>query len=117
MNKTNEISVNAEDHLNQSISVENPDTNSTGSLTRRSFLGRTGVSSVVVAAASAGLPSLLTANAEGQVGGPDRAGRSFQLRVNAAFLEHSVPIPAHINNGDETRYPNYIGNFSQGLPH
>jgi hypothetical protein len=117
MNKTNEISVNAEDHLSGSISVENPDTECAKPLTRRSFLGRTGVSSVVVAAASAGLPSLLTANAEGQVGGSERADRSFQLRSNAASLERNVPIPPHVSNGDETRYPNFIGNYSQGLPH
>jgi hypothetical protein len=117
MNETNEISMNAEDHLKGSISVENPDTESTKSLTRRSFLGRTGVSSVLVAAASAGLPSLLTASAEGQVGGSERADRSFQLRLNAASRERNVPIPPHVNNGDETRYPNFIGNYSQGLPH
>jgi hypothetical protein len=117
MNNTSESSMNDEDHLNGNIGVENPDIKSTNSLTRRSFLGRTGVSSVVMAAASAGLPSLLTANAEGQVGGPDRAGRSFQLRVNAASRELNVPIPPHITNGDETLYPNRIGNFSQGLPH
>ena len=117
MNKTNEISMNAEDHLNENLGVENPDTKSTRPLTRRSFLGRTGVSSVVVAAASAGLPSLLTTNAEGQVGGSERADRSFQLRFNAASRERNVPIPPQVNNGDETRYPNFIGNFSQGLPH
>jgi hypothetical protein len=117
MNHTSENSVNAEDHLTSGLGVENLDTKSTKSLTRRSFLGRTGVSSVVVAAASAGLPSLLAANAEGQVGGPDRAGRSFQLRVNAASRELHVPIPPQINNGDEARNPNFIGNFSQGLPH
>jgi hypothetical protein len=117
MHNTDEIAVNAEDHRNEKIGGEDPETKSTRSLTRRSFLARTGVSSVVVAAASAGLPSLLPANAEGQVGGSERADRSFQLRFNAASRERNVPIPPQVNNGDETRYPNFIGNYSQGLPH
>jgi len=117
MNKANENAVNAEDHLNGNSDGGNPETKSTKSLTRRSFLGHAGISSVVVAAASAALPSLLATNAEGQVGGSERADRSFQLRFNAATRERNVPIPPHINNGDEARYPNFIGNFSQGLPH
>jgi len=90
MHNTEEIAVNAEDHRNEKIGGEDPETKSTRSLTRRSFLARTGVSSVVVAAASAGLPSLLPANAEGQVGGSERADRSFQLRFNAASRERNV---------------------------
>ncbi|HXY07272.1 MAG TPA: vanadium-dependent haloperoxidase [Terriglobales bacterium] len=117
MSKTNKDSVNTENHLNGNTGVENPDTKSSKSLTRRSFLGHAGVSSIVVAAASAALPSLLASNADGQVGGPDRADRSFQLRFNAASWERNVPIPPQINNGDEARYPNRIGNYSQGLPH
>ena len=80
--------------------------------------GRAGASTLVAAAASAGLPALLSEKAEGQIAESDvRAGRSFQLRFNAAVRERNVPIPAQNNNGDEARYPNYIGNYSQGLPH
>jgi hypothetical protein len=61
---------------------------------------------------------LLSEKAEGQIEESDaRADRSFQLRFNAAVRERNVPIPAQNNNGDEARYPNYIGNYSQGLPH
>lgn len=90
-----------------------------GALSRRSFLGRAGVSTAVVAAAGAGLPSLLfSEKAEGQVADQAaRSDRSFQLRFNAAVRERNIPVPNHVNNGDEARYPNYIGNYSQGLPH
>jgi hypothetical protein len=66
------------------------------------------------------LPSLMSekAEAEGLFGEADaRSDRSFQIRFNAAARERNVPIPPQINNGDETRYDNFIGNYSQGLPH
>ncbi len=100
------------------LDIQNLKTNSAAnSLSRRSFLGRAGASTVVVAAASAGLPSLLSENAEGQIAEPARSDRSFQIRFNAAVRERNVQIPPQINNGDEDRYATYIGNFSQGLPH
>ncbi|MBV8144912.1 MAG: vanadium-dependent haloperoxidase [Gammaproteobacteria bacterium] len=46
-----------------------------------------------------------------------RADQAFEVRVQAAKQERSVPVPRQIHNGDEARYDNYIGNFSQGLPH
>jgi hypothetical protein len=122
MSKRNGGSARAQDHLNGQTNVDDPGTKSTNPVTRRSFLGRAGVSSIVIAAAGAAVPSLLTSTAqgeiaEGEVGGRERSDRSFQLRVNAAVRERNAPIPSHINNGDETRYANFIGNYSQGLPH
>jgi len=119
MSQGNGNSAHTQDHLNGETSVENPETKSTKSLTRRSFLGRAGV---VVAAAGASVPSLFNSSAEAEVAagptsGPTRADRSFQLRFNAAVKERNVPIPPHTTNGDETRYSNFIGNYSQGLPH
>jgi hypothetical protein len=89
------------------------------SLSRRSFLGRAGASTAIVAAASVGLPSLLLSeNVEGQTTDQAvRSGRAYQIRVNAATRELNVQIPPQNNNGDEARYTNFIGNFSQGLPH
>ena len=58
--------------------------------TYRSFLGRAGASTVVVAAASVGLPSLLSENAEGQIAQPAGSDRSFQIRFSAAARERSV---------------------------
>jgi hypothetical protein len=106
--------------VNHNQDVQTLEGNSTGSsLNRRSFLGRVGASTAVVAAASVGLPSLLAENAEGQIADQvaARSDRSFQIRFNAAVRERNVQAPPHINNGDEARYANFIGNYSQGLPH
>jgi hypothetical protein len=94
-------------------------TTTPSSLSRRSFLGRAGASTAIVAAASVGFPSLvLGENSESQiVDQAARSDRSFQIRFNAATRERNLHIPAQINNGDEARYANFIGNFSKGLPH
>jgi hypothetical protein len=42
---------------------------------------------------------------------------SYQNRAEAALEESQAPVPRQITNGDEQRYPNFIGNFSKGLPH
>ena len=47
----------------------------------------------------------------------DRANHAYQVRVDAAQLERDAPDVAHLNNGDEDRYPSKIGNYSKGLPH
>jgi hypothetical protein len=46
-----------------------------------------------------------------------RRNASYKYRVRTAAEEFHVPIPAHASNGDETLFPNFIGNFSKGLPH
>ena len=87
-------------------------------LSRRSFLGCAGTSTAV-AAASVGLPAMLLADnvkAEGDDDG-SRRSRSFQIRLGAAIAEREIHSPRQINNGDEDLYPNFIGNYSQGLPH
>ena len=88
-------------------------------LSRRSFFGRVGASTAF-AATGVGLPSLLLSNKAGaDDGGADnsRSSRSFQLRTSAALAEREVPTPRQVSNGDERRYSNFIGNYSQGLPH
>src|SRR6202051_1017212 len=117
-NHTNAESQDNHEQLNHNLDVRNLETNSApNSLSRRSFLGRAGASTVVVAAASVGLPSLFSENAEGHIAEPASSCRSFQIRFNAAVRERNVQIPPQINNGDEARYATFIGNFSQGLPH
>jgi len=37
--------------------------------------------------------------------------------IDFARARRSPPTPPQISNGDEARYPNFIGNYSQGLPH
>src|ERR1700732_506090 len=118
-NHTNEESQDNHEQLNHDLDVRNLETNSAAnSLSRRSFLGRAGASTVAVAAASVGLPSILSENAESQIAEKTaRSDRCFQIRLNAATTESKVHIPPQIDNGDEARYANFIGNFSQGLPH
>jgi hypothetical protein len=94
------------------------------SLNRRSFLSRAGAATAVVAAATVGLPSpLLSQNTDDppevsdNISGSSRRVRSFRIRAEAAIAEYKVHPPPQINNGDETRYPDFIGNYSQGLPH
>jgi hypothetical protein len=92
-------------------------------LSRRSFFGRVGASTAL-AATSAALPSLLlskTAQADdgdGEVDDPaSRRERSYRIRNRAALAERDIPTPPHISNGDEKLYPNFIGSYTQGLPH
>lgn len=47
----------------------------------------------------------------------DRSTRAWQVRLTSADRQRSVPVPVHISNGDEERYPNRIGSFSKTLPH
>ena len=46
-----------------------------------------------------------------------RRRRAFELRKAAAMEEFRLPVPEHLNNGDEDLYLNRIGNYSKGLPH
>jgi hypothetical protein len=93
-------------------------------LSRRSFFGRVGASTALVAATSAALPSFLlskTAQADDDDGDADnsasRRERSYQIRQRAALAEREIPTPPHISNGDEKLYANFIGSYTQGLPH
>ena len=93
-------------------------------LSRRSFFGRVGTSAALAAATSAALPSLLlskSARADDDDGDADdsasRRERSYRIRKRAALAERDIPTPPHISNGDEKLYSNFIGNYTQGLPH
>jgi hypothetical protein len=108
-NHTNEESQDNHEQLNHELDARNLETDSAAnSLSRRSFLGRAGASTVAVAAASVGLPAMLSENAEGQIAEQTaRSDRSFQIRLNAATRESKVHIPPQLNNGDEARYANF----------
>jgi hypothetical protein len=89
-------------------------------LSRRSFFGR------VTAATGVGLPAFLLSENAKAVDDADqgadaddgsRRGQSYRIRHRAAIEERKIPTPRQIPNGDEARYPNFIGNYSQGLPH
>jgi hypothetical protein len=128
--KKNEATENPNDPQKESKRGSNAqdvaDTAGPDSLSRRSFFSR-GASTAVAAAAGVGLPSILlsekaTARDDDDQDGDDDDGssrkvRSYRIRHRAAIEERKVPVPPQIANGDEERYPNFIGNYSQGLPH
>jgi hypothetical protein len=57
------------------------------------------------------------ASADSGVSGRARAVQAFNNRVSAAQAELSVRTPNEVTNGDEQRFPNFIGNYSKGLAH
>src|SRR6516162_5661454 len=91
------------------------------SATRREFLTR-----MRGAATAALVPSAVSFASSVEAGqGPTDSGNdgvervldSYQNREQAARAETRIPVPRQITNGDEQRYPSFIGNFSKGLPH
>jgi hypothetical protein len=92
------------------------------SSSRREFLTRI-PGAAAVGFASTAIPVGSAAEADAGRGsisegpGTDRARDTYETREEAAREESKVPVPRHITNGDEQNYPNFIGNFSKGLPH
>ena len=120
-NETNKQSEDNQESSRRKFTPQNLASNSaSSSVSRRSFLGRASASTAVAAATSVGLPSLLLgekAKADDDDEGSSRRARSYRIRVRAALAERNVRIPHQISNGDEDRYDNFSGNYSQGLPH
>ena len=120
-NKTKEQSEDTKDQLSGKSDAQDSATSSaSNSLSRRSFLGRVSASTAVAASAGVGLPSLLLsekAKADSDGEGPSRRARSYRIRVRAANAERDIPTAHQIHNDDERQYDNFIGNYSQGLPH
>jgi membrane-associated phospholipid phosphatase len=46
----------------------------------------------------------------------DRRSQARDLRIQTANAEFDRPVPAHVNNGEESDYP-FLGNYSKGLAH
>ncbi|HEY0514854.1 MAG TPA: vanadium-dependent haloperoxidase [Thermoanaerobaculia bacterium] len=105
-------------------------------LSRRGFLGRLGgAAAATMASGMAG--SVLSglarpANAAPLQGeGPEeeilaahatdpgtaRRLASYNYRMSCATYWKNQPVVQHLTNGDETRYPSRIGNYSKALPH
>jgi hypothetical protein len=92
------------------------------SATRREFLARVRAGAAVAVVSGTGSFGSSASAAERAPLGQSGAGRkrllaSYRNRVDAAQAEAEVPVPTQITNGDEERYPNFIGNYSKGLPH
>jgi hypothetical protein len=77
----------------------------------------TGVLAPLVGASYAGAREASNLPPPKPGGGNPRVIESFEIRSEAALAEAAVPVPGHPNNGDETLYPNRVGNYSKGLPH
>ena len=95
---------------------------SSSSTTRRQFLARIrGGAGAALASSAVSFGSSAQADQESSGGtlgtGADRVLDSYQIRVDAARAEASIPVPKQRTNGDEQNYPNFIGNFHKGLPH
>src|SRR5271168_2516155 len=121
-NETKEKSVACGDEFERSSDPTGVSTAAFNPLSRRSFFGRMGASTAL--AAATGLPAFLSsekAKADDDDGDADdpasRRERSYRIRKRAALAEREIPTPPHISNGDEKLYPNFIGSYTQGLPH
>jgi membrane-associated phospholipid phosphatase len=110
-------------------------------LSRRKFLGGIGGAAAVAAAGGGSVLALspvLARPASAQEaaagpaagpGGPDAASTppaaastlrhagSYRMRIGVARTEFLIPPQANVANGDEQRYPNYLGNYHKALPH
>ena len=90
-------------------------------LTRRSFLTRSVAATLAAGGAAVGTGVLDSAEALAVELDPHsrltRANLAYRLRCKAALGQRRVQPALHPTNGDETLYPNHIGNFSKGLPH
>ncbi len=93
---------------------------------RRAFLSQVSGAAAATLAAGAivSAPTAAAASAQQDPGSQDsgdqdrgRAQKCFNIRVNAAQAELRLRVPGEVTNGDEARFPNYIGNFSKGLVH
>jgi hypothetical protein len=103
------------------IETQSPD--SVG-LSRRKFLGGVGGLAAVMATGVAGLEPLIDLGSQAEASevgprvGTARLNAAYDLRLQLANKMQSDGIPAlHPCNGDESLYPNKIGNYSKGLPH
>jgi hypothetical protein len=47
----------------------------------------------------------------------NRFMKSYKCRLEAAKMARSKPLVSHIDNGDDTLYPNKIGSHTKALPH
>lgn len=92
-------------------------------LSRRAFLRRAGgVTVATLAADTFSVPIVndhtrVAAAELGPVKAKQRSQQAYHLRKEAAQFQRNLPLPAHPDNGDETRYANRIGSYSKALPH
>jgi hypothetical protein len=107
------------------LNPEVPGGGDTSGVSRRGFLGGTGLAAAGLAAGTVAFEQLLDAQPAEAVNTQtpayllQRRDRAAQIRKQAADFWKGLntpPVP-HPNNGDEDLYPNRIGSYSKGLPH
>jgi hypothetical protein len=92
--------------------------------TRREFLGRVGAAAALVMTSET-VSGETASNLTGAAAAPAlskaellaRRLAAYKQRVRRAQAWLGAPFSLPTQNGDETRYPDRIGNFSKGLPH
>ncbi len=90
---------------------------------RRRFLGgvlgatAVGVATTVVGGASTLASGKARATEIGPTIGNERQEDAYEFRKDTAHYYKNLTLPAHPDNGDDARYPNYIGSYSKGMPH
>ena len=97
--------------------------NVTKSVSRRGFLTRVGG----IAAASVAVDTIGLARLGGEITaveaaiGPDRPKKrrslAYRVRRDTARSQRDLPLPEHLDNGDEALFANKIGSYSKALPH
>jgi hypothetical protein len=95
------------------------------SISRRGFVKRlVGASALSAGAGAMGVGSLVSfapneaqADEVGLLVGEQRRREALRLRMRRAISQYRRPLPPHVTNGDEERYPTLIGNFGKTLPH
>jgi hypothetical protein len=84
---------------------------------RRAFLNRLGKATAIGLSTST-LGLRVWANGEAvKPLGKNRSQECFKIREECAVKERHSGAPAQTPNGDEDRYPNFIGSSAKGLPH
>ncbi|HYE35374.1 vanadium-dependent haloperoxidase [Methylocaldum sp.] len=118
---TTDSEISLSDHKTSPPDLSNP----FSGVNRRKFLK--GVKNAAALTMTAGLVSLEplisggnTAQAFPEVNPltpNDRLAQARAVREAAALYHFDQGMPVHENNGDEDEFPNYIANYSKGLPH
>jgi membrane-associated phospholipid phosphatase len=91
-----------------------------GGSTRREFIGKIrGASAFAIASSATTFGESKAASADVAPFADDkgRAQQSFANREKAALDDRLLPIPKQTPNRDEHLYPNFVGNYTKGLPH
>jgi hypothetical protein len=108
-------------------STQGPAATDSPGVSRRGFLGVTGMAAAVMAAGGLALEPLVKGGAtaaaqeiaDAATTDPfiTRRDVCWKYRTAMADFNRGQALSPHTDNGDEARYPSKIGNYSKGLPH